>query len=179
MVRRYTVRWREVVEREATVEGDSIAQVMEDFQKSGFDGQANSRKVIDRRVEAVRPSSVKFLSTDCLNRLQEDFLSGGTSIGDFRLFVEGRDECVSLDGIADFFEEGVADSIRFLKDSDDLDVRLCGRKHLERVNILRRLLGDKGGLSMEDIRGGAREPSGEHPCGEDSDSDYCKGGDLR
>ena len=101
---------------------------------------------------------MKFVNTNKLNDLHDDFEKHSNE-QDFQTFVEesmdkGKPICLGTEGIREVLERIQDEDYNFLLECDDEDLEFWGQDYLRRINFFRRLLGEKEGLTIEDIKEG-------------------------
>ena len=103
---------------------------------------------------------MKFINTNKLNALHDEFEKCHRNNEDFQSFVEqskdsGRALCLDIEAIRGFLENLHDEDYDYLLECDDEDLEFYGGDYLKRINFIRRLLGAEG-LTVEDIKADRR-----------------------
>jgi len=97
-----------------------------------------------------------FIDITKLNELQEEFKLYKQDNEDFQGFAEKRavDEHAVIDTkpCIKFLQQMLEENHRYLMRCEDEDLRWFGNEHVNRVNFLKQLLGEKDRISMQEIK---------------------------
>src|SRR3989339_398977 len=99
---------------------------------------------------------MKFINTNALNRILEDFKRCGNN-GDFQAFaeetrLEGKPVCIDTEPVRELLEKSYEDDYKYLIKCEAEDLRYFGLNYLTRINFFRVLLGTKEDFTIEDIK---------------------------
>jgi len=97
---------------------------------------------------------MKFIDVGRLNELYEKFAEQGKD-GDFQSFVEKSgvegQAIVDIEPCKQFLQDLLEENYRYLLQCEEEDLGWFGAEYLSRVNFLKKLLSEKGQLTMPEI----------------------------
>ena len=100
---------------------------------------------------------MKFVNTNKLNDLHDDFEQHSCNEQDFQGFVEastngGKPICLDAEEVKEVLERICDEDYDYLLECEDDDLEFWGQDYLKRINFFSRLLGEKEEITIDDLK---------------------------
>ena len=100
---------------------------------------------------------MKFINTNKLNDLHNDFVRHADTEQDFQSFVEaaqnnGKPICLDAEEVKEVLERICDDDYDYLLECDDDDLEFWGDDYLKKINFFAKLLEEKEELTIQEIK---------------------------